>query len=99
MVFVIHLPVFPISMPPHLPLHPIPLGLPRAPGPSTCRAALLKDLKRTSHAAFQIEQRASMDTKGPKQDPSRMCPGTAEATVRRGSGKGDRQAQEEANSE
>ena len=33
------------------------------------RAALLRDLKRTSHvdserAAFQIEQRASMDTKG-----------------------------------
>ena len=89
---------------PHLPLHSIPLGLPSAPGPSTCRAALLKDLKRTSHvdserAAFQIEQRASTDTKGPKQDPSRTCPGTAEATVRRGSGKGDRQAEEEANSE
>ena len=24
------------SPPPHLPLHPIPLGLPSAPGPSTC---------------------------------------------------------------
>ena len=28
--------VFPILIPPHLPLHPIPLGLPSAPGPSTC---------------------------------------------------------------
>ena len=28
--------VFPIPIPPHLPLHPIPLGLPSAPGPSTC---------------------------------------------------------------
>ena len=29
--------VFPIPIPPpNLPLHPIPLGLPSAPGPSTC---------------------------------------------------------------
>ena len=29
--------VFPIPIPrPHLPLHPIPLGLPSAPGPSAC---------------------------------------------------------------
>ena len=44
-VFVIHwhesamdIHVFPIPIPPppHLPLHPIPLGLPSAPGPSTC---------------------------------------------------------------
>ena len=61
------------------------------------RAALLRDLKRTSHvdserAAFQIEQRASMDTKGQKQDHSWMCPGTAEASVLWGPGKGDRQA-------
>ena len=42
--FVIHwnetamgLHVFPIPIPPaHLPLHPIPLGLPSAPGPSAC---------------------------------------------------------------
>ena len=26
----------PSQLPPHLPLHPIPLGLPSAPGPSTC---------------------------------------------------------------
>ena len=43
MVFVIHwhesamdLHVFPIPTPSHLPLYPIPLGLPSAPGPSTC---------------------------------------------------------------
>ena len=41
--FVIHwyetamgLHVFPIPIPPHLPLHPLPLGLPSAPGPSAC---------------------------------------------------------------
>ena len=46
MVFVIHwhesamdIHIFPILIPPppsHLPVHPIPLGLPSAPGPSTC---------------------------------------------------------------
>ena len=42
--FVIHwnetamgLHVFPIPIPPpHLPLHPLPLGFPSAPGPSAC---------------------------------------------------------------
>ena len=28
--------VFPIPIPPHLPLHPLPLDFPSAPGPSAC---------------------------------------------------------------
>lgn len=46
----------------------------------------------SERAAFQIEQRASVDTKGRKEDHSWMCPGTAEASVLWGPGKGDRQA-------
>ena len=50
--------VFPIPIPPPTSLYPIPLGLPSAPGPSTCLMVLLlfaSKVKKNMHLLLAVD--------------------------------------------
>ena len=58
--------VFPILNPPHLPSHPIPLGLPNAPAPSTLSHALNLDWRFVSHMIIYMFQCHSSISSSPR---------------------------------